>query len=245
MLKRIILVSSIVIAGVYLSINYNFSSNDTEDALAQLEDNEHTPVLPNEVQKVRQDKVLSTGIDTFKPKTKSKESPDSISNAVKDTIVWQESDKGQQVLTQAGLIPADVTDEAYIELDREELLSVEVGEYLDLYIPQFGGSYTGEVDHIQTHPNGDRTVEAHIPGAGTLYAAVITVGENATYGNLATPRDVFILEGNDQYAWIAPKSAMMKNHIEREPTQQQHATPDNSNTDDVFDLHDTESPVGN
>lgn len=51
MLKRIILVSSIVIAGVYLSINYNFSSNDTEDALAQLEDNEHTPVLPNEVQK--------------------------------------------------------------------------------------------------------------------------------------------------------------------------------------------------
>ena len=152
----------------------------------------------------------------------------------KDTIVWTTSEDGKKVLEAEGYIPADVTDEAYIELDREELMTVEVGEYLDLYIPQFGGSYTGEVDHVVTHPNGDRTVEAHIPGAGSLYAAVITLGENATYGNLATPRDVFVLEGNDKYAWIAPKSSMMQNHIEREPDSERPLSDDNA--EEVFDL---------
>ena len=190
------------------------------------------------VEKQRNGKVLSTGVDTFKPKNEAELKTQAATNtngkSEKDTIVWVTSEEGKKVLEAEGHIPADVTDEAYIELDREELMSVEVGEYLDLYIPQFGGSYTGEVDHVVTHPNGDRTVEAHIPGAGSLYAAVITLGENATYGNLATPRDVFVLEGNDKYAWIAPKSSMMQNHIEREPDSERPLSDDNAG--EVFDL---------
>ena len=182
--------------------------------------------------------MLSTGVDNFKPKNeaelKAQATTTTNGKSEKDTIVWTTSEDGKKVLEAEGYIPADVTDEAYIELDREELMTVEVGEYLDLYIPQFGGSYTGEVDHVVTHPNGDRTVEAHIPGAGSLYAAVITLGENATYGNLATPRDVFVLEGNDKYAWIAPKSSMMQNHIEREPDSERPLSDDNA--EEVFDL---------
>ena len=190
------------------------------------------------VEKQRNGKVLSTGVDNFKSKNeaelKAQAENTTKGKSEKDTIVWTTSEEGKKVLEAEGHIPADVTDEAYIELDREELMTVEVGEYLDLYIPQFGGSYTGEVDHIETHPNGDRTVEAHIPGAGSLYAAVITIGENATYGNLATPRDVFVLEGNDKYAWIAPKSSMMQNHIERQPNSERPLSDDNG--EEVFDL---------
>ncbi len=190
------------------------------------------------VERQRNGKVLSTGVDNFKPKNeaelKAQATTTTNGKSEKDTIVWTTSEDGKKVLEAEGYIPADVTDEAYIELDREELMTVEVGEYLDLYIPQFGGSYTGEVDHVVTHPNGDRTVEAHIPGAGSLYAAVITLGENATYGNLATPRDVFVLEGNDKYAWIAPKSSMMQNHIEREPDSERPLSDDNA--EEVFDL---------
>ena len=192
----------------------------------------------NAVERQRNGKVLSTGVDNFKPKNeaelKAQATTTTNGKSEKDTIVWTTSEDGKKVLEAEGYIPADVTDEAYIELDREELMTVEVGEYLDLYIPQFGGSYTGEVDHVVTHPNGDRTVEAHIPGAGSLYAAVITLGENATYGNLATPRDVFVLEGNDKYAWIAPKSSMMQNHIEREPDSERPLSDDNA--EEVFDL---------
>ncbi|MEM7264585.1 MAG: hypothetical protein AAF370_01385 [Pseudomonadota bacterium] len=190
------------------------------------------------IERQRNGKVLSTGVDNFKPKNeaelKAQATTTTNGKSEKDTIVWTTSEDGKKVLEAEGYIPADVTDEAYIELDREELMTVEVGEYLDLYIPQFGGSYTGEVDHVVTHPNGDRTVEAHIPGAGSLYAAVITLGENATYGNLATPRDVFVLEGNDKYAWIAPKSSMMQNHIEREPDSERPLSDDNA--EEVFDL---------
>ena len=195
-------------------------------------------INPSEKRGVYHQSVLSTGVDNFKPKNeaelKAQATTTTNGKSEKDTIVWTTSEDGKKVLEAEGYIPADVTDEAYIELDREELMTVEVGEYLDLYIPQFGGSYTGEVDHVVTHPNGDRTVEAHIPGAGSLYAAVITLGENATYGNLATPRDVFVLEGNDKYAWIAPKSSMMQNHIEREPDSERPLSDDNA--EEVFDL---------
>ena len=237
MKKRIVAASTaIVTIGCIFAFIDTAPSGKKEVAAANAETK---PVgKENAVERQRNGKVLSTGVDNFKPKNeaelKAQATTTTNGKSEKDTIVWTTSEDGKKVLEAEGYIPADVTDEAYIELDREELMTVEVGEYLDLYIPQFGGSYTGEVDHVITHPNGDRTVEAHIPGAGSLYAAVITLGENATYGNLATPRDVFVLEGNDKYAWIAPKSSMMQNHIEREPDSERPLSDDNA--EEVFDL---------
>jgi len=237
MKKRIVAASTaIVTIGCIFAFIDTAPSGKKEVAAANAETK---PIgKENAVERQRNGKVLSTGVDNFKPKNeaelKAQATTTTNGKSEKDTIVWTTSEDGKKVLEAEGYIPADVTDEAYIELDREELMTVEVGEYLDLYIPQFGGSYTGEVDHVVTHPNGDRTVEAHIPGAGSLYAAVITLGENATYGNLATPRDVFVLEGNDKYAWIAPKSSMMQNHIEREPDSERPLSDDNA--EEVFDL---------
>lgn len=237
MKKRIVAASTaIVTIGCIFAFIDTSPSGKKEVAAANAETK---PVgKESTVERQRNGKVLSTGVDNFKPKNeaelKAQATTTTNGKSEKDTIVWTTSEDGKKVLEAEGYIPADVTDEAYIELDREELMTVEVGEYLDLYIPQFGGSYTGEVDHVVTHPNGDRTVEAHIPGAGSLYAAVITLGENATYGNLATPRDVFVLEGNDKYAWIAPKSSMMQNHIEREPDSERPLSDDNA--EEVFDL---------
>ena len=237
MKKRIVAASTaIVTIGCIFAFIDTAPSGKKEVAAANAETK---PVgKENAVERQRNGKVLSTGVDNFKPKNeaelKAQATTTTNGKSEKDTIVWTTSEDGKKVLEAEGYIPADVTHEAYIELDREELMTVEVGEYLDLYIPQFGGSYTGEVDHVVTHPNGDRTVEAHIPGAGSLYAAVITLGENATYGNLATPRDVFVLEGNDKYAWIAPKSSMMQNHIEREPDSERPLSDDNA--EEVFDL---------
>ena len=237
MKKRIVAASTaIVTIGCIFAFIDTAPSGKKEVAAANAETK---PVgKESAIERQRNGKVLSTGVDNFKPKNeaelKAQATTTTNGKSEKDTIVWTTSEDGKKVLEAEGYIPADVTDEAYIELDREELMTVEVGEYLDLYIPQFGGSYTGEVDHVITHPNGDRTVEAHIPGAGSLYAAVITLGENATYGNLATPRDVFVLEGNDKYAWIAPKSSMMQNHIEREPDSERPLSDDNA--EEVFDL---------
>lgn len=237
MKKRIVAASTAIVAIGYIFAFIDTAPSGKKEVAAA---NAETKPVGKEsaIERQRNGKVLSTGVDNFKPKNeaelKAQATTTNNDKSEKDTIVWTTSEDGKKVLEAEGYIPADVTDEAYIELDREELMTVEVGEYLDLYIPQFGGSYTGEVDHVVTHPNGDRTVEAHIPGAGSLYAAVITLGENATYGNLATPRDVFVLEGNDKYAWIAPKSSMMQNHIEREPDSERPLSDDNA--EEVFDL---------
>lgn len=156
-------------------------------------------------------KHLSSGVDMRKTDSPSTQEV-SDWNTQKDTIVWQRSTAGEQVLKEEGHIPGDVNNEVYVELDVNELRSVEVGEYLDLYIPQIESSYTGEIDYITEHPNGDRTVEAHIPGAGNLFSAVITIGKNAVYGTLGTQADTYIMEGNGQYAWIASKSDLVAKH---------------------------------
>lgn len=156
-------------------------------------------------------KHLSSGVDMRKSNSPSTQEVKDW-NTQKDTIVWQRSDQGEKVLKDEGHIPGDVNNEVYVELDINELKTVEVGEYLDLYIPQIESSYTGEVDYITEHPNGDRTVEAHIPGAGNLFSAVITIGENAVYGTLGTQADTYIMEGNGQYAWIASKSDLVAKH---------------------------------
>lgn len=156
-------------------------------------------------------KHLSTGVDMFVADSPSEqaESDWSVEN---DSIVWQKSEKSEQVLKAEGFQSADLANEIYLEVDVNELRTVEIGELLDLYIPQIEGSYSGQVDYITEHDNGDRTVEAHIPGAGNLFSAVITIGEEAIYGTIGTQDDVYIMEGNGKYAWIASKSDLVANH---------------------------------
>lgn len=187
----------------------------------------------------RNGQVLSTGKPMLQARNQRLEAAENTEESLivaRDSIIWHESEHSKTMLQQSGFIPADVNEEVYIEVDLDELLTVEVGEQLDLYIPQLGGSYNGEVDHVQYHQNGDRTVEAFIPGAGSLYSAVITIGDNAIYGNIATQEDVFILEGVGKHAWLAPKSAMIAKHQERTPTP-------STDTKDVFSLPTELSPT--
>lgn len=217
--KTILVVSVSIAALVALVVNFSQTSNSEDTVASVLPKDNVQPVVTPAPKVTRNGQVLDTGIDQFNhhsPSANNTKIESQASENVRDTIVWQESEQSKAVLQKSGMIPADVREEAYVEVDLDELRTVEIGEYLDLYIPQLGGSYTGEVDYIQTHPNGDRTVEAHIPGAGTLYAAVITIGEEAIYANLATQEDVFIMEGIGKHAWIAPKSAMSQNHVEHE-----------------------------
>lgn len=246
-MQRKLLVSTIAVAGA--AIVYFAQPEDTPAPEIITEQNHHDHGLlhtDNDVLMARNGQVLSTGKDMFKPKLPEPEPAESAAHQAsevfdKDTVIWRESDVSKEILEKRGLIPADVADEAYIELDLQELHAVEVGDFLDLYIPQLGGSYTAEVDFIQQHDNGDRTVEAHIPGAGSLYSAVITLGEEAVYGNLATQRDVYILEGFGRHAWLAPKSSMISNHQEHLPSAS--ATPGNTEAgSDVFNVSTELSP---
>lgn len=230
--------------GAYYFLN-DIPEQRLEHSIEQ-DNHSHAPVNNRENELiVRNGKVLSSGKNMLNTKN-SKKPEKSITNSDKlpelDSIIWLESEESKTALKNSGTLPPDLAEEAYIEVDLNELNAVELGDSLDLYIPQLGGSYNGQVDHISNHPNGDRTVEAFIPGAGTLYSAVITIGENAIYGNIATQEDVFILEGIGKYAWLAPKSAMIANHQERTPSYQPSSSSEQTQTD-AFELDQSSSPT--
>ncbi len=233
--KYAVAITLIITAGVGYFLLSTPTVNQNAHNHAPAVHNHEPADVPEDSVIVRNGQVLSTGVDKLQPKENDEQVAVGSFPTERDSIIWQESEQSKTVLQESGLIPSDVKNEAYVEVDLAELLTVEIGESLDLYIPQLGGSYNGEVDHIQQHPNGDRTVEAFIPGAGSLYSAVITIGDNAIYGNLATQEDVFILEGIGEYAWIAPKSAMIENHQERIPQPSENTGKDTNDTH-VFEV---------
>ena len=243
MKKLFLITSAVVLARVGCTLFFGQSNSENVETAKSHNHDTHQaspgvvdyPSIPTE---------LSTGVDMFIADSPSENANTDNETSEKDTIVWQLSEEGEKVLKAEGKIPGDVENEAYVELDIAELKSVEVGDYIDLYIPQIGGSYTGEVDYITQHPNGDRTVEAYIPGAGSLYSAVITLGENAVYGTLGTQADVYIMEGNGRYAWMAAKADLVSNHS---PDHADGVMPEgdvvlNEGSDDVFDIGAKESP---
>lgn len=210
-MKAIATAIVIALIGTFVYFQWNKSSEEIADV--EIIEQEKPAEIAVDIKPITRDGVeLSTGKDMFVKDSPSEKSPAIGEVEEKDSIVWQVSEEGEKVLKAEGKIPADVNNEAYVELDLAELNSVEIGDYLDLYIPQIGGSYTGEVDQIRVHENGDRTVEAYIPGAGTLYSAVITIGKDAVYGALGTQAGVYFMEGNGQYAWIASKSDLVSKH---------------------------------
>lgn len=221
-MRNIKAIASIAAVSAVVAVFWLF---DDEVQTAELNDVSPVPALPQSdfhdhqnssrrdtsVLKQNLPKHLSSGVDMFVANSPS-ENAQSNWQLENDSIIWQRSEKGEQVLKAEGFQSADLSNEIYLEIDVNELRTVEVGELLDLYIPQIEGSYSGEVDYITEHDNGDRTVEAHIPGAGNLFSAVITIGEEAIYGTIGTQDDVYIMEGNGKYAWIASKSDLVANH---------------------------------
>ncbi|MCV2884373.1 hypothetical protein OE749_06665 [Aestuariibacter sp. AA17] len=209
----LILIIITFFAGV---IAWSFLQDDTAKTAQQPEHKTHN----HQKQELRYipgpnpEDPLSTGVDMFKEDSPSEKVEEIASVTEKDSIVWQESDEAERVLKELGVTTKDLKNEAYVEIDRAELVALEAGDFIDLYIPQIGGSYTGEVDAVRVRPNGNRTVEAAIPGAGRLYSAVITITDNAIYATLGTQSDTYSMEGVGNYAWIASRSDLESNHVE-------------------------------
>ena len=206
-------------------LGYTLNKNNTEESTLAVEPHDHSVhdhqdahaenVAEQRIERGGQ--VLSTGDNMFNEKSPSAEKDTVLNLQEKDTVVWQVSEKAEEALKNSEFQVTDLRNEAYIEMDTWEMDNLEIGDYMDLYIPQIGGSFTGEVDHITSHANGDRTVEAYIPGAGSLFSAVITYSDNAIYGTIGTQDDVYIIEGDGRNAWIASKRDLTANHQEIMP----------------------------
>jgi hypothetical protein len=133
------------------------------------------------------------------------------------------SDKAQSVLSEAGVLPSDLNNEAYIEFDLTSLRELEAGDNFELMIPQSAETFIAEVTFIDVANNGDKSIFGNVTGAdGRFHTTVLTVGQNAVYGQLTAPSGNYVFESKDQYGWIAAKRDLYRKHVEFEHSEPEH-----------------------
>ncbi|WP_444922526.1 hypothetical protein ACJJID_09555 [Microbulbifer sp. CnH-101-G] len=131
-------------------------------------------------------------------------------------LMWAESDVARQVLHESGRLPLDLNGETYLEIDVEALKTLSLGDYVDIEMPGVKGSYDAQVDKVQEHASGNKSVQMNLPGYGSVYFVNFTIGKNSVYGNLTLPSGSYSLEAQGNYAWVASKKDLTRSHVEEE-----------------------------
>ncbi|BBM03010.1 hypothetical protein [Microbulbifer sp. GL-2] len=135
---------------------------------------------------------------------------------LEDKVMWAESDTARQVLHESGRLPLDLNGETYLEIDVESLKDLSIGDYVDIEMPGVKGSYDAQVDKVQEHASGNKSVQMNLPGYGSVYFVNFTIGKNSVYGNLTLPSGSYSLEAQGNYAWVASKRDLTRSHLEEE-----------------------------
>ncbi|USD23146.1 hypothetical protein MJO52_08420 [Microbulbifer variabilis] len=131
-------------------------------------------------------------------------------------LMWAESDVARQVLHESGRLPLDLNGETYLEIDVEALKNLSIGDYVDIEMPGVKGNYDAQVDKVQEHASGNKSVQMNLPGYGSVYFVNFTIGKNSVYGNLTLPSGSYSLEAQGNYAWVASKKDLTRSHLEEE-----------------------------
>jgi hypothetical protein len=150
------------------------------------------------------------------------------------------STKAKEILKAAKVLPTDLQNEAYIEFDLAALKTLEAGDNFDLAIPQTAETYSAEITNVTNASNGDKSIVGQVIGAnGALHTTILTVGNDAVYGQFTAPSGNYVFESKGQYGWIAAKRDLYKNHIEHQVGE---PAPKNTDGGDPFAPSDEESP---
>ncbi|PWS54854.1 hypothetical protein [Pseudoalteromonas sp. meg-B1] len=150
------------------------------------------------------------------------------------------STKAKEILKAAKVLPTDLQNEAYIEFDLAALKTLEAGDHFDLAIPQTAETYSAEITNVTNASNGDKSIVGQVIGAnGALHTTILTVGNDAVYGQFTAPSGNYVFESKGQYGWIAAKRDLYKNHIEHQVGE---PAPKNTDGGDPFAPSDEESP---
>lgn len=139
------------------------------------------------------------------------------------------SEEAKKILEEAGVLPEDLKGESYVEFDLASLRQLEVGDTFNLEIPQTLEMFSAEVTKVNTFDNGDKSVFGRLVGSdGAMHTTVLTVGEDALYGQFTTASGNYVFESKGKHGWLAAKRDLYKSHVEFEAVQM-----DSSNNDSI------------
>ncbi|GAA0819705.1 hypothetical protein KO495_03805 [Colwellia sp. D2M02] len=149
--------------------------------------------------------------------------------------ISRRSEVAEKVLTDAGVIPADLDKAEFIEFDLNALKALKAGESFDLEIPQTNEIFTAEVTNVEVFDNGDKHIIGNIIGLDdSLHNTIITVGKDALYGQFTTVSGNWVFESKDQYGWIAAKRDLYRSHVEFEAVESAASNTTTTGSKDIF-----------
>jgi hypothetical protein len=135
------------------------------------------------------------------------------------------SDEAKAILEEAGVLPEDLSEEAYVEFDLDTLRGLEVGDTFNLEIPQTSEMFSTEVTKVEEFNNGDKSVFGRLIGSdGAFHTSVLTVGVDAVYGQFTTVSGNYVFESKGKHGWLAAKRDLYKKHVEFEAINPEPST---------------------
>lgn len=218
--KTSVIVVFICFITIIFSLFYFLTSNNNSDS-----------AKPSEVKQIAQEQnnINNVAINNTAPKAiiepiskpVKKERATEVVASNDFTGISKLSDKAKEVLETAGVMPVDVNDEdvVFLEFDLDTLRKLEVGNTFDFEIPQTQEIFTAEITQVDNFDNGDKSLISNVIGqGGEFHTSIITVGNDAMYGQFTTISGNWVFESKNEYGWVAAKRDLYKNHIEFEPS---------------------------
>ena len=99
-------------------------------------------------------------------------------------------------------VDGSLIDSRPVTIDRRSLTSLQVGDRVELNIPQLSARYAARIDQIVEHGNGDLSWHGHLTEYEGPYAVIMTMGDSASFATIATPEGTFMLEAADSSGWM-------------------------------------------
>ncbi len=219
-MKKVAMYSGVavaVIAAVYF-VQTNSNANSGAESVEQSVEKTATPESIEPANIAADDKRLQALVQRTpnkvnSPKDKKTEVADEQEELADGPSPFSYSEEAEKELTRLGKVREDLEGEAFIEVDHDEIIALNVGDTLKIEIPELDMFYDVKVDYVSNDAFGNKTVEAELPNYDARYSSVITVGKDAIYANISTPQGLYVMEGNGRYAWVAETQDLIKDVI--------------------------------
>lgn len=124
----------------------------------------------------------------------------------------------------------EVVNAVQMQFDVADLSKLDVGDVIEIKIPQTGTRYTATVRSTKSHRGGIKTITARQSDNDSSFTLLITLGKRNTFAHVSTREGSFELVGNTQQGWLMP-SANMDRHVDH--TKPDYVLPPKSKAKEV------------
>lgn len=105
----------------------------------------------------------------------------------------------------------DIVDAALVDYDRNQLIGLDIGDFINVLIPQIDQRLLVEISSSELLPSGNTSIKGRLV-SNSLFSFVMTIGEHSMFVTVGTDKGIYNVIGNGTLAWVIPAKSL-KSHI--------------------------------